>query len=79
MEIPNQISAIEKIIRQDWKKIYYAATPYLDAMRELDSIRQNYYEEPAASIVRYFLANATSWRGDTARAVKAKLKQLLDE
>jgi hypothetical protein len=27
--------------------------------------------------VRYFLANATSWKGETARAIKAELKAML--
>jgi len=27
--------------------------------------------------VRYFLSNATTWRGDTARRIKAELKEML--
>jgi hypothetical protein len=33
-----------------------------------------YYADTGRSIVLYFLNNATSWKGDTAKAVKAELK-----
>nr|WP_199077114.1 hypothetical protein [Pedobacter sp. ASV19] len=79
MEIPNQISAIARIIRQDWKKIYFGAVPYLNAMSMIDNIGQNYYEDSAKNIIRYFLSNAGNWRGETAKAVKAKLKALLND
>jgi len=36
-----------------------------------------YYEDDAASVVIYFLSNATTWRGDDARRVKAELKAML--
>lgn len=77
MEIPNQISAIAMIIKQDWTKPYFGAVPYLQAMSEIDSLQQMYYQDSAASILRYFLSNASTWRGETAKAVKAKLNQLL--
>jgi len=70
------LSAIAAEIRADWKKPYFGAVPYIDAMRQLDSISDKYYEDDARGIVLYFLANATSWRGDTARRVKAELKAL---
>lgn len=70
------LSAIAAEIRADWKKPYFGAVPYIDAMRQLDSISDKYYEDDARGIVLYFLANASSWRGDTARRVKAELKAL---
>lgn len=79
MEVPNQISAIAKIVKQDWQNAYFGAVPYLKAMSQLEDINQMYYEDSAASVVRYFLSNAKSWRGETARAVKAKLNQLLND
>ncbi|WEK21327.1 MAG: hypothetical protein P0Y49_09255 [Candidatus Pedobacter colombiensis] len=79
MEIPNHISAIAKIVRDDWKKIYFGAEPYLQAMEQIDCIDQMYYEDTAEQIVRYFLTNASSWRGEIAKAVKARLKELLGE
>lgn len=68
---------IAREIRTDWKKPYFGAFPYLEAMAALNSIHGAYYEDSAKSIVAYFLANANTWKGDTARRVKAELKALL--
>jgi hypothetical protein len=76
MNIPDNISAIATIISKDWKKVNYAARPYLDAMFSLQSINDNYANDSARSIINYFLHNASSWRGETAKAVKQKLKEL---
>ena len=70
------LSTIASEIRTDWAKPYFGAVPYLDAMATLDGIEDTYVYEDARSIVLYFLSNATTWRGDTARRVKAELKAL---
>ena len=65
-------------IRKDWgSKIYFGAKPYLDAMATLDSINDNYGWDSAKSIVRYFLANASTWRGETAKTIKKELKAMV--
>jgi hypothetical protein len=71
------IATIARDIARDWKKPNFAAVPYLDAMHQLHEITDKYYYDSAESIVRYFLANATQWKGDTARAIKAELKEML--
>jgi len=71
------IAVIAREIRADWKKPYFGAVPYLDAMCELNSINDNYYYDSGESVVRYFLANSNTWRGDKAREIKAELKKLL--
>jgi len=71
------INTIAKEIREDWKKVYFGAAPYLDAMHSLNSIEDNYIYDSGKSVVRYFLANAGTWRGDTARRVKTELKAML--
>jgi hypothetical protein len=63
-------------IRSDWPKPYFGAVPYLDAMRHLDRITDRYGWEDAQMIVLYFLSNATTWRGEVARRVKAELKAM---
>lgn len=73
------LHAIAREIRQDWKKVNYAAEPYLSAMSQLDSITDMFYMDTAKSVVLYFLANASSWRGDTARRVKKELKQMASQ
>lgn len=63
-------------IKKDWKKVYFGAVPYLDALQCLERIGDNYGCDSAKSIVRYFLANAQTWRGEVAKRVKAELKSL---
>jgi hypothetical protein len=70
------IRSIALDIRKDWAKVNYAAKPYLDAMMELNSINDKYYEDSAKSVVLYFLSNASSFRGERAKALKAELKAL---
>ena len=71
------LSEIASEIRKDWSKVYFGAVPYLDAMSTLNSINDDYYMDSGKSVVRYFLANATTWRGETARNVKKELNKML--
>jgi hypothetical protein len=70
------LSTIAMEISKDWKPVNYAAKPYLDAMYSLDKISDNYIMDSAKSIVLYFLSNASSWRGETAKRIKAELKAM---
>lgn len=69
------IAGLARVIKNDWKKVHFAAFPYLNAMFSLNHILDNYGFDDGKSIVIYFLGNATTWRGETARAVKAELKK----
>ena len=71
------LAAIAREITQDWRKPYFGAVPYIQAMYSLDTIKDRYGWDDGESIVRYFLSNATTWRGDNARRIKAELKELL--
>ena len=72
------LSVIAREIQADWgKKVNYAAKPYLNAMRSLDSIDDNYIYDSGVSVVAYFLSNASSWRGEKAKEIKAELKGML--
>lgn len=64
-------------IHSDWKKPYFGAVPYLEAMYSLETMNDKFYEDDAKSIVLYFLSNANTWRGETAKRVKAELKAML--
>jgi hypothetical protein len=70
-------------IRKDWRatakggKIYFGAVPYLDAMSSLESVNDNYIMDSGRSIVNYFLANASTYRGEKAKELKAELKSML--
>ena len=63
------------VISRDWAKPYFGAVPYIEAMGYLHSVDDAYGMDSGDSIVRYFLANAGTWRGEVARAVKAELKR----
>ena len=63
-------------IKKDWNNVYFGAVPYLNAMATLTSVDQMYGMDDAKSIVLYFLANASTWRGETARTIKAELKTM---
>jgi len=71
------LSYTAQIIRSNWVNPSPYALPYLEALEQLNSIDDNYYADTAESVVIYFLANAQTWRGDTARLVKAHLKSLV--
>ena len=71
------LSAIAYEILDNWHKPYFGAVPYIDAMTCLTSIDDNYGADPARQVVAYFLSNATTWRGETARRVKAELNAML--
>lgn len=70
------IYVIAKEIRKDWAKVNYASEPYLAAMESLNSIHDNYIYDTGVSVVLYFLSNASSWRGETARRIKAELNAM---
>ena len=65
-------------IRKDWgAKVNFAAKPYLDAMASLTSVDDNYGWDSGKTIVLYFLGNASSWRGETAKTIKKELKSMV--
>jgi len=67
---------IAREIRKCWKPVWFGAVPYLQAMASLDSITDAYGLDSGKSIVLYFLANASTWRGEDARRIKAELKAM---
>lgn len=73
-----QLYEIANEIRKDWgAKVNFAARPYLDAMATLTSVSDNYGWDSGDMIVRYFLSNASTWRGETAKRIKAELKAMV--
>lgn len=78
MSTNRPIYKIAHEIQDDWKKVNYAAKPYLNAMYGLSDIRDSFHQDSARSILTYFLANASTWRGETAKRIKQEIKQLLN-
>jgi hypothetical protein len=71
------LSTIAKEINSDWKNVYFGAKPYLCAMFTLDKITDMYGCDSGKSIVCYFLGNASSYRGETARRIKKELNLMI--
>ena len=71
--------AIAIEIKATWKNIYFGAEPYLRALYKLDTTdpQAPYYLDTAETIVRYFLANASAFRGPEAKRLKNELKSMI--
>ena len=81
MNVTRPLYQIAADIKTEWSKVgkgvNFAAKPYLAAMMHLNKITDHYMFDSADSIVRYFLCNASSFRGNRAKELKAELKALL--
>ena len=72
------LSEIAQDIAYDWApNVYFGAKPYLEAMFNLGKVTDMYGMDTGRDIVLYFLSNAGTWRGETAKRVKAELKAML--
>jgi hypothetical protein len=71
------IAALAQMIRKDWQQPYFGAVPYIDAMLQLQHIDDKYGADDCRGIITYFLANASKWKGEVARPVKAELNRRL--
>ena len=70
------IYTIAKEIRKTWPKVYFGAVPYLDAMQTLFTKDDAYGLDSGKEIVLRFLCNASTWRGEDAKRIKAELKKI---
>lgn len=69
------ISRLVRIMRKDWgAKVYFGAVPYIDALSCVDTAGETVGCDNACYLIMYLLSNSTTWRGATARQVKAALK-----
>ena len=71
------IHQIAAEIKCTWQKPYFGAVPYLDAMFCLEKPTDKYGLDSAENIILYFLCNASTWRGEDAKRIKAELKNLV--
>jgi hypothetical protein len=75
------IAEIAREIIADWSQIGKGvspyAKPYLDAMLSLRTVQDAYGYDSGSSVVLYGLSNMSTYRGETARRLKAELKALV--
>jgi len=72
-----EIHEVARDIRREWKKVNFAAAPYLSAMQTLTDKDSAYGLDSAQEIVARFLCNASGFRGGNAPALKAELKGIM--
>jgi hypothetical protein len=72
------ISEIAREIRADWTNVYFGAKPYLQAMECIHAPSDPYHADNGKTIILYFLSNASTWRGDTAKRIKKELREMVD-
>lgn len=79
--LPKPLYEYAAEIKQDYRKqgkpVYFAAVPYVDAMRSLSGMNSSLGWDTAEEIVIRLLGNLGTWRGETAKRVKAELKAAL--
>ncbi len=76
------ISELAYAIKKNWRAtskngIYFGAVPYLDAMTCVNTLEDRYLFEDGRTQVIYFLSNASTWKGEVAKAIKAELNKRL--
>ena len=76
-EIIFDMESIAKGKRKYWRNAFPYAAPYADAMLSLTDITDNYGWDSGREIVCRFLSNASTWRGEVAKRIKAELKGLV--
>ena len=79
MDKKRTFQQIANDIKSIWLNVHYSAVPYLEAMLTLDTTDPNasYYYYKAEDVVRYFLANAQTFKGTDAKRLKAELESML--
>lgn len=74
------VANIANVIQKDWgAKVYFGAKPHLKAMHTLNTVNEMYGCDTGKSIVAYFLSNASTYRGETAKIVKAELNKRIKQ
>lgn len=71
---------IEQDYRSKGKPVYYAAVPYVTALRQTSAatgLDGKFYEDDVEDVIIRLLGNLSTWRGETATRVKAELRAAL--
>jgi len=75
---PETFAGIAREIRREWRRVYFGAIPYLEALETLETSdpSASFFCETAKDTAIGFLANAAGYRGPNAHAHKARLCKL---
>jgi hypothetical protein len=64
-------------IMRKWRNPAGSAIPYINALTHLGTMDSKYGHEDAEGIVLRFLNEASGWRGEDAKRIKAELRAML--
>jgi hypothetical protein len=70
------LSEIAREISKDWTTMPVYAKAHFRAFQYANSIDEMYGCDSVKNEVLYFLSNASTWRGETAKRVKIELKKM---
>jgi hypothetical protein len=71
------LSAIARFVHKDWPRPYFGCVPYMEAMLSLERVTDTFGADTGQYVVRGFLSNCATYRGASARVVKAELNARL--
>jgi hypothetical protein len=74
---PRPLSEITREIRKDWRPMYRPAEAHFEAFEYANDVNEMYGCDSVKSEILYFLGNAQTWKGETARRIKLELKALV--
>lgn len=77
MTISQMIYNIRRDLKTQGKKVPFGAVPYMDALSLTDNMDDRYGVETARDLVPYLLCNLSTYRGETARMIKAEFNRRL--
>ena len=73
---------IEADYRAKGKPVYFAAAPYVTALRTTSAatdLSGKYFEDDLEGVIIRLLGNLSTWRGETAKRVKAELQAAVND
>ena len=76
-KLQRPIYQIANEIMADWKPVSPHAKPYLEAMIFVHDVIDYFFADSGKTVILYFLSNASTWRGETARRIKEELKNIV--
>lgn len=80
--VAEMVNDMKKICRSgkrptDWKEKFAYAVPYVHALMNCSKPTDMYGMDSARNLIPYLLGNLSTYRGETAKRLKAELKAML--
>lgn len=76
-EAISDMDSIARAKHKYWRNMFPYLVPYAHAMLTLNTVNDKYILDSGYEIVCRFIANAATWKGETARRIKAELRKMV--